>query len=428
MILVRMAMAILMSQAAAGAAFAQGAADAAPVEPGARYIFATFGLILGGVGALFVVMGLALRHCGHARVRNRATSMVKAAFVAAIAFIVTWAAGFNLAFNIEPGGLLGSIAAIAPSDEAQVAADPAARLFFHATLAMLVAVIPLGAAAERARFWPHCLFSFVFVGLTFPIVASWVWGGGYLSATWAFADLAGGAVIHVTGGAAALAAAMILGPRGVRVRPEADLSGVPLAGLGGFLASSGFIVLLLSAAGPVQTTDDAAVHGRIAMNALLAASVSLATALALTKSIYRKIDASAALNGLIGAMAALSAAPASPAVWQAALIGGIAGVLVTLGGPALERAGVDDPAGAIPAHLVCGAFGLLILPWYQEGASVVGQAAGLVMIAAFAFILSALVLVALRYTIGLRIGPETEQAGLDQAYLTAAAHRAADLK
>ncbi len=411
-----------------GAAAAQPIQEARALDEGARFVFSTLTFLAGGIGAIIAAAAAALRFAGLSAARHRATVMVQAAAASSIALLLFWSAGANLAFNIEPGGLLGSVLSRARVEDAAPDASPEARLFFFSSLAMFAALIPLGAVAARARFWSYCLFVAAFVGLILPIVVSWVWGGGYLSATWAFSDLAGGAVIHVTGGAAALAACMICGARTSRDRTPTDVSGLPFVGIGSFLTLACFVAIFAGAAGPLQSTEDASIVGRIALNAGLASATACLSALVLTRTVYRKIDAAAVLNALVGAIAALSAAPSSPAQWQAALIGGIAGVIVTLGSPALERLGLDDAAGAVPAHLFCGAWGVLILPWHHEGASMLGQVAGLIMIAAFTFTMCALIFVALRYTIGFHIGHETELSGLDQAHLMVAAHREAGLR
>lgn len=432
-VIARVAAAIMLLVVTAGAAAAQPSAEGAPLDGGDRYVFSTFALIIGGAGAFLAVAGMALRQSGSVAARHRASAMIKAASVAALSFVAFWIAGASLAFHIEPGGLLGSMLPAPPPEDGTLEADHRARLFFHASLAMVAAVIAIGAVVDRVRHWPFCLFAGFFAVVTLPIVMSWVWGGGYLAATWAFADLGGGAVIHVAAGAAALAASLVVGSRQASARDarslsEPDTTGVPLAGVGGFVAAVGLLGVMIGASGPVQSTEDAAGLGRIALNAALASAAALATTTAMTQIIYRKIDASAVLGAMTGAMAALSAAPAAPAQWQAALIGAIAGVLVTLGAPALERAGIEDTTGSAPAHLFCGAWGVLILPWTQEGATMLGQIAGLFIIAAFAFAMSALPLIVLRYTIGLRVGPDVEQSGGDQALLTTAAHRDARLR
>lgn len=432
MIPTRIVAAALIWFAAVGGASAQTPPESLPLDSGARFALSTFILLLGGAGALMSVAGLSLRNAGLAPERHRAVSLLHVLGAAALAFLLFWCVGANLAFNIEPGGLLGSPLPRAASGETPVDADPDARAFFFAGLSAIAATISAGAVAERARYWPQGLFVAAFAAVIFPIIASWVWGGGYLSATWAFADLGGAAVVHVAGGAAALAGALILGRRaassGARTAQEGAASGLPLVALGATLAATGLAMTAAGASGPVQSSEDASLIARVVLNAAIVGACAFATALAMTRIIYRKIDAAIAFNGVIGAMAALSAAPASPAHWQAALIGGMAAVIVALGAPALERVGLDDPAGAVPTHLFCGAWGVLLLPWHQEGATILGQVAGLSIITAFAFVMSALVFVSLRYTIGIRVGPEMEQAGLDQGAIAVHAHREAGLR
>lgn len=422
--------AVLLAALAAPAALAQAAPDAEPLPTAVGAALSTLLALASGGGALVVLTGLSLRQAGIGSAGNRATALFSAALVAGVAILAYWLVGANLMHTVERGALLGVASPWGPSDApSEGGADPYAAFFRNAALAALSAGVVGGAVAERVRLWPYLLFAALFVAIVYPIAGSWIWGGGYLAATWGFVDDGGAAVVHVVGGAAALAGAVVLGPRSTALRAakEYEDSGLGFAGLGALLTIAGFLASSLGGE-TVQSAGDAGLVARAVSNLAVAAALGLVTAAAVTQLIYRKVDAAALFNGGLGAMVVLTASPASPALWQAALLGGIGGVIVTLAGPALDRAGVDDASGAVPAHLFCGVFGLLLLPWHLEAASIRGQIVGVMMTVSFAFAVSALLFVAIRYTIGLRVASDAEVEGLDATTFSVAAHRDADVR
>lgn len=425
----RLAFVVAMLAAPTTVLAQSAAAVSEPLPGGLPFVLTTAVELAAGLGALVAVVGLGLRQAGLVGPGGRATALYMTLGVAALAALATWLAGSRLMYAIDPGALLGRAFPWSPLVDADGAVDQHANFFRSAAFAALAAAIAAGAVAERTRLWTYFLFATVFAALIYPIAGSWTWGGGYLAATWGFVDQGGAAVVHIVGGAAALAGALVVGARAQPTRDGLDLDegGLVFAGLGALLIPAGLLPTLAVAAGAIQTTGDVAAIARIFANAALAGGAGAVVALVTTQLVYGRIDAAAVFNAGVGGVAALAAAPADPAVWQAAVVGGIAGVIVTLGAPALDRAGLDDATGAAPTHFFCGVFGALIAPWWREEASFFGQFAGVAMTATFAFTMSALLLVALRYTIGLRTPPPVETSGLDAAYLTVAAHRHADL-
>ena len=258
-------------------------------------------------------------------------------------------------------------------------------------------------------------------GVIYPIEASWVWGKGILAAEFNFFDFAGSTLVHATGGWAALAGALVLGARkgkyeGKRVNPMPG-SNLPLATLGAFILWLGWFGFNGGSQLAMGTVSDAISVAAIFVNTNMAACGGVLTAMLLTQIIYKKVDLTVVLNGAIGGLVSITADPLHPAIWQAALIGSFGGVLVTVAVPALDRLKIDDVVGAIPAHLLCGVWGTLIVPWSNEEASWIGQIVGVVAIGAFVFVMSMLIWVALKYTVGIRVSAEHEHLGLDRVEL-----------
>jgi Amt family ammonium transporter len=346
-----------------------------------------------------------MREAGLARAPSPSV-MIKCLAVIAIATLATWLCGARLADGVEAGGFLGDF-----SWWKETADDPTqggaggARFLYQAGLAAAALMIVSGAIAERARIWPYLVFAAAFAGLAQPIVEGWTWGGGYLAAR-GFSDFAGASVIHLSAGCAALAGALLVGPR--YVRQETGRIAAPqyfdagLAGLGGVLASLGLLGLLAGAGGGADSVESATAAARALISAAIAASAGVVVAMGLTQIVLKRVDAAAAVNGAIGGLVALSAEPLAPALWQAAIIGAFAGAIVALAPPLLNRLRIDDVAGATTAHLMCGVWGTMIVPWTKQGASYVEQAIGVAMIAAFASAISFLLWTLLKYSIGVR--------------------------
>ena len=99
--------------------------------------------------------------------------------------------------------------------------------------------------------------------------------------------------------------------------------------------------------------------------------------------IYKKVELPIVINGAVGGLVAISGGPVEPALWQAVVIGAFSGVIVTVTGPLFDRFRIDDVIGAIPAHLLCGVWGTMIVPWTNKSATYLGQAAGVVIVGAF---------------------------------------------
>jgi len=402
---------------------AASAQEAAPASETSVFVFNTLLLVFCGVIVMFMAAGFSMLEVGLVRAKNAAAICLKNIVAYALAGMMVWLVGYNLIYGVEPGGFLGVFALWSPRDIDPVGRGVAssADFFFQLVFVATAASIVSGALAERVKLSAFIIFTGVLSGLIYPIAASWDWGKGYLEADWKFADFAGSTIVHSVGGWAALSGALILGPRrgkysGRRVTPMPG-SNLPLAALGTFILWFGWFGFNAGSQLALGTIADAISVATIVVNTNMAASGGVIAAIVMTSLIYKRVDLTIVLNGAIGGLVSITADPLSPAIWQAVLIGAMGGVIVTVGVPLLDRMKIDDVVGAIPAHLLCGVWGTLIVVWTNPEATILGQAAGVAMVGTFAFSVSTLVWTALKFSVGVRVGAEQERIGLDRVEL-----------
>ncbi|MBI1391519.1 MAG: ammonium transporter [Alphaproteobacteria bacterium] len=411
--------AILFASASAPA-FAQ---DAAPASDTSRIVFNTVLFLFSGMVVMFMAAGFCMLEVGLVRSKNAATICLKNISLFAVAGVMVWLTGYNLIYGVEPGGLLGSFGPWSANDQRILETGYAASSdwYFQMVFVATAASIVSGTLAERIKFLPFIIFVVLLTGLIYPIQASWEWGEGYLDATWGFSDFAGSTLVHATGGWAALAGALVLGPRIGRyhngITTPMPGSNLPLATLGTFILWLGWFGFNGGSQLALGTIEDAVSVANVMVNTNMAACGGVISAMLMTSFIYKKTDLTIVLNGAIGGLVSITAEPLAPAIWQSLMIGAVGGVIVTSSVPLLDRLKIDDVVGAIPAHLFCGIWGTLIVPWTNGDASIVGQLVGIVMNAVFVFGMSFAFWTMLRYSIGVRASVEAETTGLDRIEL-----------
>jgi Amt family ammonium transporter len=282
------------------------------------------------------------------------------------------------------------------------------------------ASIVSGTLAERIKLWPFLLFTFILTAVIYPLQASWKWGGGFLDAM-GFLDFAGSTVVHSVGGWAALAGALILGPRLGKFKdgrvipmPGANL---PLATLGTFILWLGWFGFNGGSQLAMGTIGDVADISRIFANTNAAAAGGSIVALILTQFLYGKVDLTMVLNGALAGLVSITAEPLTPTLGVATLIGGVGGLIVVLAVPMLDKMKIDDVVGAIPVHLLAGIWGTLAVPLTNSDATFATQIISILIVGSFTFVVSAIVWTAIKKTIGIRVTEEEELAGLDNAEL-----------
>ena len=409
----------------------EAAAAPAAVSPEVAYIFNTLLFLIGGFLVMWMAAGFAMLEAGLVRSKNVTTQLTKNVALFAIAAIMYWLVGFNLMYpgdgwwisgimgplfavtSLEPVGLDAADAAL---DYASVGSDFFFQLMFCATTASIVS----GTLAERIKLWPFLIFTVVLTGFIYPIEASWQWGGGFLSEM-GFSDFAGSTLVHAAGGFAALAGAIILGPR---IGKYKDGKVNPMPGSNLALATLGTFILWLGwfgfnggsqlAAGTVGDITDVS---RIFSNTNMAAAAGAVVALILTQITYGKVDLTMVLNGALAGLVSITAEPLAPSLFMALIIGGIGGIIVVYAVPMLDKLKIDDVVGAIPVHLIAGIWGTLAVPLTNDGTSFVTQIIGVVTIGAFVFVVSLVVWLILKAFGGIRVSEEAEITGLDKAEL-----------
>ncbi|NNE51457.1 MAG: ammonium transporter [Sulfitobacter sp.] len=405
------------------------AQDAAPsFDEIGPYIMTTLLFLVGGFLVFWMAAGFAMLEAGLVRSKNVTMQLTKNIALFSIAAIMYWLVGFNLmypgdfngyfAFNFVPTSLepVGLAAADASLDYASVASDFFFQLMFVAATASIVS----GALAERIKLWPFLIFVVVLTGIMYPISGSWQWGGGWLSEM-GFSDFAGSTIVHSVGGWAALAGALILGPRigkykDGRVHPFPG-SNLALATLGTFILWLGWFGFNGGSQLAAGTVGDITDVGRIFANTNMAAASGAVAALILTQVVYGKVDLTMVLNGCLAGLVSITAEPLAPSLFGSLWIGAIGGVIVVFTVPMLDKLKIDDVVGAIPVHLFAGIWGTIAVVFYNSEASLVTQLTGIVAYGVFTFVAAAIVWFILKAVMGIRVSEEAEINGLDTSEL-----------
>tara|TARA_B100000941_G_scaffold179872_1_gene128940 strand:- start:709 stop:1500 length:792 start_codon:yes stop_codon:yes gene_type:complete len=248
----------------------------------------------------------------------------------------------------------------------------------------------------------------------------WQWGGGWLASA-GFSDFAGSTLVHSTGGAAALAGALMLGPRLGRftksgapapLKPFAA-SSIPLVTVGVFILWLGWFGFNGGSQLAIGTADDAIAVSTIFLNTFLAGAGGVMAAATITRLNFGKTDVVQMLNGCIGGLVAITAEPLMPSPLAAILIGAVGGVIVVYGTKLLFSLKIDDVVGAIPAHLFAGIWGTLAVPITNPDTSFGTQLLGVISINVFVFVVAMIVWSIMKATIGIRLSKEAETKGTD---------------
>jgi ammonium transporter, Amt family len=403
----------------------------------------TLWVVIAAVFVMFMQAGFALLEIGFSRMKNAGAGIAKILVNFSIASIAYWAVGFALAFggtgliagdhgfflNVS-GNPVEAASQIPLLEIAPI--SPAALLFFQFVFCAVSLAIIWGTTLERIKFAAYVIYAVIFAALIYPIISHWIFGGGWLQANLGMQDFAGSTVVHLIGATGALAALLLLGARrgkyGADGKPRAIPGhSMPFVGLG-------VLILWLGWFGFNPGSTLGALGGRFAEVALvtnLAAAAGVITAVSTMYLMRRTIDIGMAGNGAIAGLVAITAPSGYVEFWAAPIIGAVAGVIVVVGVLAIDKV-LDDPVGALSAHGLAGVWGTLACGiftsprlaelngvgdpglWYSGSFHQLGvQALGIAAAFASVFIVSYAVFAAIKYTIGLRVTPDEEDAGLD---------------
>jgi Amt family ammonium transporter len=416
----------------AGAAFAQDAepemaAEATEVvvefavASETAYIFNTFLFLVTGFLVMWMAAGFTMLEAGMVRSKNVAMQCTKNIALYSIAGLMFWLTGYNLMYAGVDGGFFGSLGwvVIPPTDNDPGDYAAASDWFFQMVFSATAASIVSGTVAERVKLWPFLVFVAVLTGVFYPITGAWQWGGGWLSEM-GFSDFAGSTIVHSVGGWAALAGALVIGARSGKFGADGSIhpipgSSMPLATLGTFILWLGWFGFNGGSQLALGSFEDASAVARIFVNTNTAAAAGVIAAMILTQVLYKKVDITMALNGALAGLVSITAEPLTPSLFSAAIIGAIGGIIVVVVVPLLDKMKIDDVVGAIPVHLVAGIWGTLAVPITNPDTSFVTQIIGIVAIGVFTFVASYILWMILKVTVGVRVTPEQEAIGLDQA-------------
>ena len=389
-----------------------------PAEVG--FIFNTLLFLICGFLVMFMAAGFAMLESGMVTSKSVSVICAKNIGLFSIAGIMFWMFGYNVAYGIPEGGYIGKFIPWSDSSSLTKSYSDGSDWYFQMVFCATTCSIVSGTLAERIKLWPFFLFAAILTGFLYPFVMGWQWGGGWLAAA-GFSDFAGSTLVHSTGGAAALAGAMLLGPRLGRfskkgeatpVKPFAA-SSIPLVTVGVFILWLGWFGFNGGSQLAMGTGDDAIAVSKIFINTNLAACGGVIAAAIITRLGFGKTDVVQMLNGAIGGLVAITAEPLMPSPLAAILIGAVGGIIVVYGTKFLFAMKIDDVVGAIPAHLFAGIWGTLAVPITNSAANFGTQLLGVIAINGTVFVISLIVWAIMKNTMGIRLSKEAETKGTD---------------
>ncbi len=376
----------------------------------------------------FMHMGFSFLEAGLTRQKNTVNILFKNFFVITAGLLIYALAGFNLMYPGFEEGAIGFFKfagwGIAPPEGGMTAAYADGGytwwtdFLFQGMFAATAATIVSGAVAERIKLEAFMLFAVLYVGIVYPIVGSWQWGGGFLS-SWGFYDFAGSTLVHSVGGWAALVVIYFLGARIGKF--NSDGTSNPIFGHNVPIAAGGVLILWLGwfgfNGGSVLSADPETTSLVLVTTSLAAAAGGVIASL-FSHILYKNYDITMFMNGVLGGLVAITAGADQMSTGEAMIVGAIGGIVVVLAIALLEKLKLDDPVGAIAVHLFAGMWGTLAVGLFGALAGFdqfMVQLAGVGIVGAFC-VLSTLILVFLvKSLVGLRVSKEEEIEGLDDA-------------
>jgi Amt family ammonium transporter len=369
----------------------------------------------------FMQGGFALVETGFTRAKNAINIMMKNLMDFSVGTLAFWAIGFGIMFGVSSTGWFGTsgffLSDFTPGGDPWVLAFWMFQVVFCATAATIVS----GAMAERTKFAGYLIYSVVISAVIYPVFGSWAWGGLFKGGGWleglGFIDFAGSTVVHSVGGWAALAGAIVLGPRLGKYREDGTVK--PILGHSLPLAALGVFILWLGWFGfnPGSTTAATKDIAMIFVNTNLAAVAGAVLAMFTSWIMFKKPEMSMTLNGALAGLVAITSPCATVSPLSAVIIGAAAGVIVVFAVLFFDRIKVDDPVGAISVHGVNGAWGTLAAGIFNMGGTslkIIGvQLLGIGACFVWTFGTAFILFKVIDMVIGLRVSPEEEREGLD---------------
>lgn len=376
----------------------------------------------------FMHLGFSFLEIGLTRQKNTINILFKNVFIICTGLLLYYIGGFNLMYPGDFNGYLGFAGFGIPLPENGLTPDYASGgytywtdFLFQGMFAATAATIVSGAVAERIKLGGFMIFTLIYVGLVYPIVGSWQWGGGFLSTiggeNGGFHDFAGSTLVHSVGGWAALIAIYLLGPRIGKFSESGKAQAIPGHNIP--LAAAGVLILWLGwfgfNGGSVLSADPAGTSLVLVTTSLAAAAGGIG-AFVLSSILYKNYDLTMFLNGILGGLVGITAGADLMSPNESVVIGLLAGALIVLAVAFIDKIKLDDPVGAVAVHLICGIFGTLAVGVFGAKAGMdqfLYQLAGVGATATFCSISAFIILFTIKKTGGIRVSKEEELEGLD---------------
>ena len=411
-----------------------------PAVPDIQFILSTFSFLVWGALVMWMCAGFTMLESGSVRTKNASMICLKNVGIFSIAGLAYFFVGYNLMY-VDVDGIVGTFQFLHGPSEAEMTLFDGATgridevvatghsvmssWFFQMLFVATAASIVSGAILERVKLWAFWAFTLVLTAFIYPIAGAWVWGGGWLAAR-GFQDFAGSTVVHATGGCAALAALLVVGPRLGKFRPDGSVKATPPSNV--LVVTLGVLILWLGWFGfnggsqlALATAGDAVVMSSVLVNTNLAAASGLIAAVIVARPIFGRLGLASSLNGALAGLVSITAAPNIAESWWAVIIGAVGGLLCSLVTRLMERMKLDDVVGAIPVHLVAGVWGTLAAS-ITTGAEFGVQLLGVASVTAFSFTASFIVWKAIDLTVGMRVSRDVEYVGQDVGELGIESH------
>ena len=394
----------------------------AGVDAEVSYILNTLLFLIGGFLVMWMAAGFAMLESGLVTSKSVSTIAAKNIGLYAISGLMFWLVGYNLAYGIPEGGFIGSFLPWSDASSIETGYSDGSDWFFQMVFCATTCSIVSGTLAERIKIWPFFLFCALLAGVIYPIEMGWQWGGGHLAAV-GFSDFAGSTLVHSAGAAAALAGALLLGPRLGRFKESGEpatmepfaSSSIPLATLGVFILWMGWFGFNGGSQLALGTFEDSTAVATIFINTNLAACAGVMACAIISRLVSGKTDVVMMLNGALGGLVAITAEPLAPSPLLAVILGAIGGIIVFYGTKLLLKLKIDDVVGAIPVHGFAGIFGTLAVPLSNADANFGSQLYGILWVNIFVFIVAFVIWYLMKMTFGIRISDEAEKLGTDKA-------------
>ena len=395
-----------------------------------KYALDTFYFLVSGALVMWMAAGFSMLEAGLVRAKNTAEILTKNIGLYAVACIMYMLCGYGIMYGDGSGilpaiGMLGAddneaaavLAAVAAGDEDAPYYSNMSDFFFQVVFVATAMSIVSGAVAERMKLWTFFAFAIVFTGFIYPVQGYWKWGGGWLDEA-GFLDFAGSGLVHLAGGAAALAGVLLLGARKGKYGPKGEVrpipgANLPLATLGTFILWFGWFGFNGGSELKVSDIGEANAVARVFVNTNMAAAGGVVAALLLARLWFGKADLTMALNGALAGLVAITAEPLTPTPLLATAVGAIGGLIVVVAIVGLDKLRIDDPVGAISVHGVVGIWGLLAVCLSNPESSLSAQLIGLGAIFGWVFVTSLVLWYVLKKTVGIRVSEQTEYEGVD---------------